>query len=130
MMRALLLTLCLLPLPAFAAMSGEEFEAFVTGKTLTYAEGRSVYGVEEYLPGRRVRWAYIGDQCQEGTWYEDQGQICFVYDGRLDDPQCWVFQEDAGTLSARFVGADDGRQLYVIDESETPLLCRGPDVGV
>lgn len=122
--------LCLFPLPALAAMTGEEFDAFVTGKTLTYAEGSQVYGIEEYLPGRRVRWAFLSDQCQEGTWYEKAGQICFVYEGRPEDPQCWIFEEQSGRLSARFVGDEDGRQLYVVDQSDTPLICRGPDVGV
>ncbi len=49
----MLLAFCLSGV-AFAAetpMSGAEFEAYATGRTLTYAERGVIYGIEEYLPG-------------------------------------------------------------------------------
>ena len=48
--------------------------------TLTYAENGQVYGIEEYRPNRRVRWAFVGDTCREGYWYDEGRQICFVYE--------------------------------------------------
>ena len=83
---------------ADAPMTAEEFEAFATGKTLTYALGGEVYGAEQYLPGRRVLWAFKGEECRRGYWYELAGEVCFVYD---DDgtPQCWRFIRDAGGLT-------------------------------
>ena len=129
-MRITTLLFCLLPMPALAAMSAEEFEDYVTGKTLTYMDGGVTYGIEEYLPGRRVRWSFIGDQCQDGYWYEASGQICFVYEDRPNMPQCWVFTEEAGRLSAAFAGSDNGRELYEAQRSDKPLVCLGPDVGV
>lgn len=129
MKYALLCALCL-PLPANAGMSAAEFEAYVTGKTLTYFDSGTAYGIEEYLPNRRVRWAFVGDQCQEGTWYEAQGQICFLYEHNPSEPQCWIFEDQGGRLSARFAGAEDGRVLYEAQASDDPLFCPGPDVGV
>ena len=60
----LLLAQMLALTPAGAATSGPsmsaaEFEAYTTGKTLSYAEAGQPYGVESYLPGRRVVWAFV-----------------------------------------------------------------------
>ena len=132
MLRTGCLALAFVPLAAFAEapMNGAEFEAYVTGRTLTYADQGVIYGIEEYLSGRRVRWAYVGDQCRDGYWYDAGGEICFVYDDN-PNPQCWVFRKEiTGRLSARFMGADDGRELYEAQQSSEPLLCRGPEVGV
>ena len=132
MLRTGCLALAFVPLAAFAEapMSGAEFEAYVTGRTLTYADQGEIYGIEEYLSGRRVRWAYLADECRDGYWYDAGGEICFVYDDN-PNPQCWVFRKEVtGRLSARFMGADDGRELYEARQSSEPLLCRGPEVGV
>ncbi len=130
-MRVLALLACLVALPAAAdaPMSAAEFEAYVTGRTLTYTDRGVVYGIEEYLPGRRVRWAFINDECRDGYWYEAGGEICFVYEDN-PDPQCWVFTQRGGRLSALFTGAENGRELYEAQKSEEPLICLGPDVGV
>ncbi|MEO0664132.1 MAG: hypothetical protein AAFY97_00175 [Pseudomonadota bacterium] len=136
-MRSLAL-LMLLFLPAFGAaqeseqpMTAAEFEAYTTGKTLSYATtGNAPYGAEEYLPGRQVRWAFTGQECKEGSWFEDAaGLICFVYD---DDPapQCWSFYRRPGGIAARFENRDDARPLYSISESAEPLFCPGPQIGV
>ena len=124
-----LILVCAAAPAAAQPMSGAEFEAFVTGQTLTFAEDGEVYGIEQYLPNRRVRWAFMGDQCRDGFWYEEAGgQICFLYED-LDGPQCWIFSRDGGRLTAQFQG-DGGRELYEAWRSEEPLRCLGPDVGV
>ena len=125
-----LFALALLPTPALAQMSAADFEAYVTGRTLTYTDGGVVYGIEEYLPNRRVRWAYLGDQCREGYWYDTDGQICFVYENNPGVPQCWQFTERSGRLSALFMGEENGRELYEAQKSDEPMVCLGPDVGV
>ncbi len=131
-MVRLLSLLALLPVAALAQtpMTAEEFEAYAEGKTLTYAEGGQVFGTEQYLPGRRVRWAFTQDICQDGTWYQQGEQICFVYEGGAGDPQCWTFWREGGRLKARFAGDPDGRELTEVEQSQGPLLCPGPDVGV
>lgn len=129
-MRALVLSLFLAG-PAFAQqpMSAAEFEAYATGKTLTYGLGGVVYGVEQYLPGRRVLWAFEGDICRDGYWYEADGEICFVYEDE-PTPQCWIFTLSDTGLRARFTGDPDGADLSEVEQSATPLVCAGPDVGV
>ena len=127
---ALALTLAqALPLGAEPTIGAAEFDAYVTGKTLTYAEGGHIFGTEEYLPGRRVRWAFTGDICQYGTWYEENGQICFVYE-HDPAPQCWTFWQGTNGLRARFAGDPEGRELTEVQNSDEPLICAGPDVGV
>lgn len=110
-------------------MTAGEFEAYATGRTLTYAEDGVIYGIEEYLPGRRVRWAFTDDECREGYWYEEAEAVCFVYDDR-PDPQCWTFSRGDRGLIARFLGSENGRELYEARQSTKPLVCLGPDVGV
>jgi len=119
-----------IPCVLSAGMSASEFEAYVTGRTLTYSDRGVTYGIEEYLPDRRVRWAYFGDQCREGFWYESGGQICFVYENNPDAPQCWVFTNLGERLSAVFAGTSDGREVYEAQNSDEPMVCLGPDVGV
>jgi hypothetical protein len=131
-MRCLPLLFLLAALPANAAdgpMSAAEFESYATGKTLTYALGGEVYGAEQYLPGRRVIWAFKGDECREGYYYEEAGQVCFVYE-QDGTPQCWTFQQGAGGVRARFADDPEGAELAAVDESPQPLICAGPDVGV
>ena len=109
-------------------MTGAEFEAYTTGKTLSFSSLGQPYGAEQYLPGRRVMWAFTEDICRKGIWYEDAGQICFSYDYD-PTPQCWVFWRDAG-LNALFMGQEDGTRLKEIAQSPSPLPCAGPEVGV
>lgn len=138
-MRLATLTFCLaLATPALAndlvqvvdtPLTGAEFEAYATGKTLSYAQNGVVWGSEQYLSDRRVIWAFTEDECQYGQWYEEQGNICFLYDNDLQ-PQCWRFFREASGLRAIFMGADGGTSLSEVGQSTTPLNCPGPDVGV
>lgn len=123
---------CLLGLPAAAEggarMSPDEFEAYVTGRTLVYNSAGQPYGIEEYLPGRRVRWAFSGDECVEGYWYVEAELICFSYENNLD-PQCWSFEQGQSGLIARFEDSDEIAQLYETRQSSQEMSCFGPKVG-
>lgn len=123
------LSLITLPLAAAdAPMTGAEFEAYALGKTLTYAIEGQVFGTEQYLPGRKVIWAYNGQECQHGTWYEQADAICFVYE---TDPaaQCWRFFQGGAGLMAEFVGDPAGTALKEVAQSQAPLFCPGPAIG-
>ncbi len=117
-------------LPAFAqsTLTAAEFEAYATGKTLTYSVGGQVFGTEQYLPGRKVRWAFTGDECTNGSWYEEAGQICFVYD-HDGTPQCWTFTQSDTGLKAKFAGDGPANELSEVAQTDKPLPCQGPDVG-
>jgi hypothetical protein len=130
-MRALILSLALIGSPSLAEtpLSAEAFEANVTGKTITYATDGSLFGIEEYLDGRRVRWSVGPDLCQYGIWYPKDQAICFEYEAD-PVPHCWSFRLDGERLVARSLAAGSGLELYESDRNDTPLPCPGPDVGV
>ena len=114
---------------ADAPLTAQEFEAYATGKTLSYAQNGVVWGSEQYLPDRRVVWAFTEDDCQYGHWYEEAGNICFVYDTD-PDPQCWRFFREKTGLRAVFMEDGGGTLLSEVGQSDTPLACPGPDLGV
>jgi hypothetical protein len=131
--RLLLLAALLAAAPAAtraeAPMTVAEFEAYVTGRTLYYSTGGQDYGAEQYLPGRRVVWTFLDGECAEGFWYEEAGLICFLYELDLA-PQCWSFFERAGGLAARFENNPAATELYEVRQSDEPLICQGPELGV
>jgi len=121
----------LLTSPAIAEtpMSGIEFENYAQGKTIFYEDGGQNYGAEQYLPNRRVLWSIQDGPCSEGDWYEKGELICFVYD---DDPtpKCWAFYQRNGHLVAYFENNLDERPLLESKQSDKPLSCPGPAIGV
>jgi hypothetical protein len=129
--KATLAAALLAAFPALAEtpMTGDEFEAHVGTSTLTYDYGDGVFGIEEYLPGRKVRWAFEADNCLVGTWYEKGDQICFTYDNG-GEPACWLFFDLGGYVKGRFMGEGGGWEIYELDKTNEPLSCTGPDVGV
>lgn len=130
LLRSLILV-CLLAQPALAQqnLSADAFDAYTRGKTLFYGFDGEAYGVERYLDDRRVVWSFLDGRCRDGVWYEDSGQICFVYEDR-PDPQCWTFQETPRGLIARFENNPDATELYEAEDVGEDMLCYGPDVGV
>jgi hypothetical protein len=122
--------LALFPLAAQAQspLTPEEFEARVTGRTLTYSADGMAYGAEEYLEGRRVRWSYLDGECQDGRWYVSGQQICFIYEG-IAGPQCWQFYSRDGQIMARFENDPVQTELYETSKTDEALYCLGPKVG-
>jgi hypothetical protein len=128
--QMLLISLVLaLPAAAQSPMSGAEFDDYATGKTLYFGQAGQSYGVEEYLPDRRVRWSFLDGQCKEGFWYEEAGQICFVYEDK-PDPQCWSFYKEGSGLRAVFENNAAATTLYEARQDDEPMMCYGPDTGV
>ncbi len=64
-----------------------------------------------------------------GVWYEQEDQICFIYEDQLV-PQCWVFWQSGGGLIAQFEGDPTATELYEAEDIGEEMLCYGPDVGV
>jgi hypothetical protein len=117
---------------AFAAedpLTVAEFEAYVTGKTLSYSQYGLIFGIEEYLPGRKVRWKVTEDECQYGHWYEKNDLICFVYEYDLQE-HCWKFWMEDGNLTALSIEDLPGEELSEVNQTSDGLNCPGPDVGV
>ncbi len=111
-------------------MSAAEFDAYTRGKTFTFGSQGAPYGAEEYLDNRRVRWSFLDGRCQDGEWYEEAGQICFVYEHKRDEPQCWRFEKGASGMRALFENVPGQTELYEMAQSDEPLMCLGPEIGV
>jgi hypothetical protein len=130
-MRYLLATLILAAAPAFAQtpLNAEDFDAATVGATITYDYGNGIFGTEEYLEDRRVRWAFDGDLCIYGIWYQKGEEICFDYEDRPNDPVCWLYFLEGGKIRGLLMG---GNFLEINESSRDggPLPCAGPDVGV
>ncbi|TXI06742.1 MAG: hypothetical protein E6Q73_00190 [Pseudorhodobacter sp.] len=125
-MRAAL-ALCLTLTPAWAEvpLSAAEFEARTAGRTLTYAQDGRISGREQYLAGRRVIWAFTGEECKYGVWDEPvPGLICFAYEDAPEQQECWRFYDRAGGLVAQSELAPEG-VLAVMEQSDTGMICGG-----
>jgi hypothetical protein len=131
-MRAKLLACLVLtsgPALAEVPLTAEEFDSLTRGRTMTWAEFGTVYGVEQYLPDRRVRWTVLGDDCKTGHWYMNGPAICFQYE---DDPapDCWEITRSGTDLLARYTTNPAEAEPVVVQETTEPLACFGPEVGV
>ncbi|MFN5996058.1 MAG: hypothetical protein ACK47C_15390 [Paracoccaceae bacterium] len=125
MMRLALALAILLAAPAGAEtrMTADDFDAFATGKTLTYRSASGVFGTEEYLPGRKVRWSDGSAGCYSGLWYPKGEDICFYYQG-VDEPACWRFLRTDDKVIADFSG--DAETLFLdVVASKDKLPCNG-----
>ncbi|NCO20636.1 MAG: hypothetical protein GW905_01185 [Rhodobacterales bacterium] len=118
-----------LPATAETPLNGAEFDAYTQGKTLYFNAGGMSYGVEEYLPNRRVRWSFMDGACKDGEWYTEGSEICFIYEDGTG-PQCWTFFKEGSSLRARFRGDPPGSELYEALQSDEPMQCLGPRIGV
>lgn len=127
----LMMTACALPARAEdpgPPLDAQGFDARTVGRTITYSAGGFAYGTEQYLPGNRVLWAFEGDLCKEGTWFQDGEHICFDYRDQ-NGLQCWTFFDTPQGLVARFRGDPASEPLIALSESPEPLACQGPDIG-
>ncbi|MBL4928702.1 hypothetical protein [Fuscibacter oryzae] len=111
-------------------IGGARFGALVTGRTLSWGDGSNLYGQEQYLPDGRVKWLVADGSCKLGHWWEEApGLICFAYDDG-GAPACWRFFEGAAGLKAQSAEDSTGFLWSEIGNSDQPLACTGPMVGV
>ena len=129
-LAAVLFALCATAATAAdAPVTPDGFDALSRGRTLVYSDGDRPYGIERYLPGRRVIWAFVGEECREGHWYAEDGDVCFVYEDN-PVPQCWTYFNTPEGLKARFRGDPAGAPMITIRDSAGPMPCEGPMLGV
>jgi hypothetical protein len=134
-MQRLALSLSLMlgaPALAETPMTGAEFQAHVGQNTISYLYSTGIRGVADYGPGRTLLWAFEGDTCIKGTWFEDGDQLCFAFeDGSLS--ACWHFYLEDNRLHGRstVLASGDLEPIDIVEVSHTdqPLTCPGPDVG-
>lgn len=126
---ALLLLSLASPALAQTPMSPAEFEAWSTGKTLSYSIGGDILGSEAYFPGRTVRDADTGGPCIDGTWHAQGDAVCFVYPAR-DGVHCWTYWRDGAAVFAKPLAAAPEDPPQRVTEAASPLTCPAPGVGV
>ena len=121
--------LCLLATgaPAETPMTAAEFEDWSTGKTLDYYIDGQLWGSEQHLDGRATLDADVDGPCIKGRWSPRGDDICFAYH-ISPGPHCWRFLRDGNTVLAE--NLDDPGSRYVVQGTDAPLPCAGPDVGV
>ena len=128
---ALMTVLVLATAPARAELvSPDAFEALAQGRTLHFSLDGMPFGAEQFLPGRRSLWRFVGGACEPGSWRAEGEAICFVYD-REPTPMCWHFRREGEGYAAWLVedGAETGFRLALDAIGPAPLPCPGPDVG-
>jgi hypothetical protein len=104
-------------------MTADEFDAYVTGRTITFSTVTNPsFGVERYLPGRRVMWSTFDGICQYGVWFESKGDICFRYDG---DPEhkCWTIFDDPAGLRGVYTTNPNTTVIYEVPDQENLIVC-------
>lgn len=122
-MRVILFIIALAsPALAEAPMTGAEFDAYVTGKTLSYGNaGDATFGVEMYMTGKRVIWSVTPGICTNGVWYESKGDICFRYDGD-PEPKCWAVYAEGAGLRAVYTTRPDTTVIFETVDEVVPLI--------
>lgn len=134
-----LLGLCLTLISSFAplalrAADAQAFDRYTQGRTIHFAWEGQAYGVERYLPDRRVIWSFLDGRCVDGDWYPQESatgpQICFIYEGR-DAAQCWDYEITGEGLSVS-IQRGDGPALRLTEQLgvQEEMFCLGPEVGV
>jgi hypothetical protein len=109
-------------------MTGAEFDAYATGKTLSFGTpGNPDFGVEQYLPGRDVIWSPAPDVCIKGVWFEQNGDICFLYD-HDPEPKCWAVYPTENGIRAEFTNRPGTTVIFESRDDPKPLSCPGPDL--
>lgn len=129
-MRGFFLPLALAAAPAFAEdpVTADEFDSLTLGRSMTWSDYGTVYGLEQYLPGRRVRWAAIGEDCTLGHWYADGPAICFKYEAD-SEPDCWIITRSPTGFDALYTANPPGTPPVAVAETPDPPACPGPEIG-
>lgn len=131
-----LLALALAVAPTLAAaeppMTGAEFQAHIGMNTFSYLYSNGVRGTADYGPGHTLVWAFEGDTCVNGYWFEAGDDICFAFeDGALS--ACWHFYKQDNRLHgiATRLSSGDQTSVEIFEASHTDqsVDCPGPDVG-
>jgi len=130
MAKYLIILVALLGTPTRAqdAMTGAEFDAYATGRTLSFGTlGDPSYGVEQYSEGGKVIWSPEPGQCVEGVWFEKNGNICFLYE---NDPEekCWKIYRTENGIRAIFTTRPGTSAIFESQDNPQPLMCPGPDL--
>ena len=108
-------------LPEGPALTAETFDALTRGKRMDTYDPNNLYGVEEFLSGQRSVWRDT-QGCMSATWKQVGEQICFFYEDRPNDPDCWVYKEHKGAIWGWYNGQPDGSVVRLVP-GDSPMTC-------
>jgi hypothetical protein len=97
------------------------FDALTLGKRMDTYDPFTLYGIEEFLPGQRAIWK-DATGCKSATWEQVGEQICFSYEDRPDEPDCWIYNIHQGELWGWYQGRDDGPVVRLVP-ANSPMQC-------
>lgn len=98
------------------ALGAEAFDALTRDRRFDTFGPWRLYGIEEFLPGRRSVWKDASG-CKAGRWEEQDGQICFYYENRPDVPVCWVYKQKDGEIWGWYQGNPAGETVRLVPGS-------------
>ncbi|MEL6681816.1 MAG: hypothetical protein AAFQ09_04130 [Pseudomonadota bacterium] len=120
---ALALVPCGAPAVAQKPANAAQFDAHVSDRTITFrTDTNPTYGVERYLPGRRVMWSAFDGTCQYGVWFESKGDICFRYD-HDPVPKCWTIYLEPDGIRGIYTTRPPATVIYERPDRDDPLIC-------
>ena len=113
------------PSSAGTNLSAEAFDALTRGRTMdTHDEETGRYGVETFLPGRRVIWRDAA-KCTRGIWEEIDGQICFTYEQNDNNPVCWEYEVEGDFIRGWYRGDRGTVPIRLEESTQGPVSCEG-----
>lgn len=127
--KALVFGLLATPVWAETPMSGAEFDAFVTGKTFSYAREGVVFGTESYRAKGRLIWLGADGLCLAGSWIADAGEICFIYDADGTGIPRVCAQVEARGAGLRAAERGGGEVVGLPVATPDMSACTGPALG-
>lgn len=116
--------------PGERIISPEEFDQLSVGTTITYNRWGEFFGAEQHFEDRKVLWLRGDGTCSHGSWTARDQIICFKYEDQPGQEHCLHVIETNRGLAHRFLGASPADDLYIGGQTNTPLRCTGPEVGV
>ncbi len=118
-------------LRAGTVMDVDAFRALTDGNTITYNNGTQDIYREYYRPNTNrivIEWSRNRDPsqliCDTGTWYEDQGLICFDWQASNTVCALWVDYNGEYISAIEDINGQMTGNIEVISTiTSTPLYC-------
>lgn len=104
----------------------DQFLDIATGRTLEFSaliSGR-VVGTEQFLRRDLSVWTDVTGRCTYGRIEVRGLLLCFHYEDRIDEQNCWTTYNDQGTLLV--MSATSGQVQRITDINDTSLGCGIP----
>lgn len=107
--------------PLVESIEEADWRALVSGKTLYYSTPAGLVGREYYPPNSdRAIFIYHDGQCFDGTWREENGIYCFLYNGE----HCFQHLRQGERIFVRELDGDTQDVVRITDE----VLSCDPDL--